>query len=124
MSRVLSGAVGDLTQLQSSNRLFFDAEDIFDHRVGAQFDVGMGDGTIEHDLGGAEGIAPVEQSDFGREAGEEQRLFHGRVAAADHGDGLATEEEAIAGSATGDPVTDQCLFAGQTQPARAWPRRQ
>ena len=61
----------------------------------------------------------MQQRDLGGEAGEEERLFHRRVAAAHHCDFLAAEEEAVAGSATGDAVADQRLLALQSQPARA-----
>jgi hypothetical protein len=64
----------------------------------------------------------MEQRDLGGKAGEEERLFHGRVAAAHHGNLLAAEEEAVAGGATGDAVADQRLFARQAQPAGAGAR--
>ena len=118
-SSSLLAAVAYVAQPQAVYVLFFDAEHFVDDGVGAQLDIGMRDGALQHDLGGAEGLAPVQQRDLGGEAGEEQRFFHGRVAAADHGDRLAAEEEAVAGGATGDAVADQRLLAGQTQPARA-----
>ncbi len=46
------------------------------------------------------------------------RLFHGGVAAADHGDLLAGEEKAIAGGAGRNAVADQRMLVGQTEPAR------
>ena len=57
--------------------------------------------------------------DLGGEASEEQRLFHGGIAAADDGDLLARGEEAVAGGAGADAVADQRLLAGQVEPAGA-----
>ena len=51
--------------------------------------------------------------------GEEERFLHGRVAATHHGNVFAAKEEAVAGSAAGNAVADERLFAGQSQPARA-----
>ena len=75
-------------------------------------------GAIEHDLGSTELIAAMNQRHLGGEAGEEDRLFHGGVAAANHGNLLAGKKEAVAGRAGRNAVSDQCLFAGQSQPAR------
>ena len=61
----------------------------------------------------------MQQRDLGGKAGEEERLFHRRIAAADDGNLAPAEEEAVAGGATGDAVTDQRLLAGQAQPTRA-----
>jgi hypothetical protein len=79
--------------------LLFHAQHLFHGGVGAQLDVGMGHGAVQHDLGRAEGLTPVQQRDLAGKAGEKQRLFHGRVAAAHHGNLLAAEEEAVAGGA-------------------------
>ena len=65
--------------------LLFDAQHLFDDCVGAQLDVGVRYGTVEHDLGCAEVLAAVQQRNLAGEAGEEERLFHSRVAAADDG---------------------------------------
>ena len=81
-------------------------------------DLRVCDGTIEHDARGAELLAPMDQGDFACEAGEEERLFHRRVAAADHGDLLAGEKEAVAGGARADTVADQGLLGRQPEPPR------
>ena len=65
---------------------------------------------VLHDLGSAQGVPAVDHVDLGGELREESRLFHGGVAAADHGDLLAPEEEPIAGRAGGDAVPHQCPF--------------
>ena len=93
------GAVGHIAQAQAFHGRVFDAEHFIDDRVGAQLDVRVGDGALQHDLRGTEGVAAVEQCDLGGEAGEEERFFHGRVAAAHDGDGFAAKEEAVAGGA-------------------------
>jgi hypothetical protein len=94
-----------------------DAEHLFDDGAGEELDLGMSHGAIEHDLRGAELFAAVDDGDFGGEAGEEESLFHGRVAAADDGDLFARGEEAVAGGAGGDAVADEGLFGGKVQPA-------
>ena len=77
----------------------------------------MGFGTFEHDGRGAEAVGAVDQRHFGREAGEEESLFHGAVATADDGDLLAAGEESVAGGAGADAVADEGLFGGQIEPA-------
>ena len=97
--------------------LFVDAEAFFDDDVGAEFDVGVGHGAVEHDARGAEVLAAVEEGDLGGEAGEEEGFFHGGVASADDGDFLSGEEEAVAGGAGADAVSDEGLLGGQAEPA-------
>ena len=78
----------------------------------------MSNGALEHDAGGAEVFAAVDDGDFAGEACEEERLFHGGVAAADDGDLFAAGEEAVAGGAGADAVADECLFRRKAEPAR------
>ena len=74
------------------------------------------------DLAGAQFVAAVDDGDFGGKAGEEEPLFQGAVAAADHDDFFAAEEEAIAGAAIADAAAGQFLFAGDAQLAWEWRR--
>ena len=53
-------------------------------------------------------------TDF-REAGQERRFLHGRIAAADHDDVLVAEEEPVAGGAPGDTVAAELLLLGQAE---------
>ena len=46
-----------------------------------------------------QGVAPMHDVDAAGDVGEVERFFHGGVAAADHGDRLVAEEEAVAGRA-------------------------
>src|SRR5580698_7345229 len=108
-----------ILQAQPAHLFLFNPNNLFDHRVGAQFDVGMSHGAVEHDLRSAKSFAPVEQRNLSRKAGKKQRFLHRRVTAAYNRNFLATEEESIAGSATGNTVTDQRLLTGQAEPARA-----
>ena len=55
--------------------------------------------------------------DLGGEASQKYRFFHGGIAAADHGDLLAREKEAIAGGARGNAVSNQLLLVRQPEPA-------
>jgi len=112
-------AGGDVFEAQALDVFFFDAEHLFDGGAGEEFDVGMGDGALEHDLRGAESLAAVDERDLGGEAGEEERFLHGGVAAADDGDLFAGEEEAVAGGAGADAVADERLLGWQVEPARA-----
>ncbi len=82
-----------------------------------KLDLGIVVGAVEHDLGGAEIVAAVDQRDFTAEAGEEVGLFHGGIAAAHHHDLLVAVEEAVAGGAGADAVADELLLVGQAQPA-------
>ena len=49
---------------------------------------------------------------------EVHRLFHRRIAAADHRDGLAAEEVAVARRAGGDAVARQLAIGADFQPPR------
>ena len=53
--------------------------------------------------------------------GEEERLFHGRIAAADHEDVLASVEKAVARGASRDAMAAIFLFAWTTEPASLRP---
>ena len=109
----------DVAQLQAAHLFLFDAENLFHHRAGHELDVGMGHGALHHDAAGAEAFRTVDERDFGGEASEKERLFHGRVAAADDCDLLAGGEEAVAGGAGADAVADERLLAGQAKPTGA-----
>jgi len=81
---------GDLIfDAEAFDVLVFYAEHLFDDGAGEEANVGVGHGAVEHDLGGAELLAAIDDGDLGGEAGEKERLFHGGVAAADDGDLLA-----------------------------------
>jgi hypothetical protein len=51
------------------------------------------------------------------EFGEKQGFFHGRIAATNDDDFLATEEETITGGAGGDAVAEQAFFGLQPEQA-------
>ena len=112
-------ARGGVFEAEALDVFFFDAEDFFDDGVGAELDLGVLFGAVVHDGRGAEFISAVDQGDFGGEAGEEEGLFHGGVAAADDGDFLAGGEEAVAGGAGGNAVADESLLGGEVEPAGA-----
>jgi hypothetical protein len=57
----------------------------------------------------------VNQRDLGGDVGQVKRLFHGGIAAADHGDLLAAIEKAIAGGTGADALAHESLLGGQTQ---------
>ena len=57
----------------------------------------------------------MNQINLAAEAAEEHRLFHGRVATANHRDDLLSEEETVTGCAPRDSVTAEFFFAWQTE---------
>ncbi len=69
----------------------------------------------------AERIAAVHNSDRPGELGEEERLFHGRIAAADHQHVLASVEKAVARGAGRDAVAAIFLLTWKTEPASLRP---
>ena len=73
-------------------------------------DLGVGEGPLLHDLGGPQLTPAVDDGDLVGEAGQEEGLFHGRVAPADDGDLLLPEEESVAGGAGGHPVAEEPLL--------------
>src|ERR1035437_7277506 len=66
----------------------------------------------------------MDQRDTGRKAGEKERLFEGRVAAADDRDVLTAKEEAVARGARGESVAQVLLFTGNVQHERTSTRRE
>ena len=61
----------------------------------------------------------MDQGHLVGEIGEEQRFLGRGVAAADHRDLLAAEEEAVAGGAGRNAEALEFAFAGQAQPVGA-----
>src|SRR5580658_4398842 len=57
--QIAFGSVADIAQAEAFDGEVFDAENLFDDGVGAQLDIGMSHGALQHDLGGAEGVAAV-----------------------------------------------------------------
>ena len=81
-------------------------------------DLVVGDRPVDHDLRRPERVAPVEQVDLGREAGEVGRLLERGVAAADHGDLAVLEEEAVACRAGRHAAPAQPGLAVEPEPQR------
>ena len=75
--------------------------------------------AVLQDLFGAQLVAAVKQGHLAGEVGQEQRLFHGGIAAADHHDLLAAVEEAVAGGASRDAEALVGLLGLETQPLGA-----
>src|SRR6267142_5308535 len=102
--KVVGLASFHVTQAQTGDIFLGHVEYFFHDGVGEEFDLVVLAGTVEHDLGGAEGFAAMNKGDLGGEASQEQRLFHGGVSAADHGDLFAGEEKSVASGTRGDTV--------------------
>jgi hypothetical protein len=101
---------------QSVHGLFLNAEDFLDGGVGEELDIGVRDGAVEHDARRAEVLAAMDEGDLCSKAGEEERLFHGGIAAADDSDLVIPEEESVAGGATADAVPDERLLRRKAEP--------
>src|SRR5439155_19430392 len=86
------------------------------HRGRLEADVGSLAGALDHDLGGAELVAPVDEREVRGELGDEDRVLHRRVASADDGDVLALEERTVADTARGDAAARELLLPGNPQP--------
>src|SRR5699024_4061420 len=72
-------------------------------------------GAVLHGLGSSQFLTAVDERDLRRETGEERGFLECRVATADDGDVLVTEEESITGGAPAHAVTGQLLLIGQTE---------
>ena len=81
-------------------------------------------GPLVHDLRGAELVAAVDDDQLAGELGDEDRVLHRRVAAADHDHLLVLEEGAVADAAGGDAAAAELDLAGDAEPARLRPHRQ
>ena len=86
------------------------AEHLVDDRVQDELDLLVLRGAVDHDRRRAELVAPVDDHDLAREAGEERRLLHRGVAAAHDRDDLVAEERAVAGRAVRDAASLQRLL--------------
>ena len=91
---------------------------ILDDSVGKKMNFLVMLRTIEHDFGSPKLITTVNESHFAGKTSEEQRFFHGGVATADHGNFFSRKKEAVACGAGGNPMTNQRLLTGQSQPSR------
>jgi len=80
------------------------------HGIPDHFDLFMGGCAVSHDLGGAEGVAAVDEVDFAAEPREEEGLFGGAVASADDGDVHFAVESTVAGGAGGDTFAAKEFF--------------
>src|SRR6202023_1431982 len=94
------------------------ADDLLDDAVPDDAYFGIGEKARLQDLFRAELVAAVDQGDAGSVVGEVERLLDRGVAAADHHDLAAAEEEAIAGGAGRDAEAAKFLLAGDAEPAR------
>ena len=91
---------------------------------GLEVDVVLLAGPVEHDLRGPVLVAPVDAGELVGVLGDEDRVLHRRVAAADHGDVLALEEGAVADAAGGDAAAGELGLARDPEPARLGAHRE
>ena len=105
--RELGGLAGLEVAQRQAGELAASPVDLGDLAVPDELDLRVGEGAVLHRLGGAQGVAAVDDRDGLGEAGEEGGLLHRGVAAADDGDVLVLEEEAVTGGAPGDAAAGQ-----------------
>src|SRR3989344_3554177 len=72
--------------------------------------------AVLHDLGGAEFVRTVKQSDLGRKLGQENRFLNGRVPAADYYQLFAFEEKPVAGGAGGNSLGAELGLGRKIEP--------
>src|ERR1700754_4864753 len=111
-----------VAQLQTRDAAL--AENFDDLGVGAPVNLRLVLGALQHDAGGAELVAAVHDRDRAAEAGEEEGLLHRRVAAADDGDVLVAEEEAVTGGTGADATTQEELLSRNVQVTRGGTHRE
>ena len=98
---------------------FLVPEHLFDDRVPDEPDLRVVERPLGHDLRGPERVPAVDHVDGGGETGEEEGLFHGGVAAADHRHFPAAVERSVAGGAGRDAAVQELLLRGEAEPAGA-----
>src|SRR6188472_263457 len=99
-------------------------DELLRHIGGLEGDVALLPGPLEHDLRSAELVAAVDHGQLAGELGDEDRVLHRRVAAADHDHLLVFEEGAVADAAGGDAAAAELDLAGDAEPSRLRPHRQ
>ena len=107
-----------VAQQHPGHLVLLDAQHVLDVVGRQDAEVLGGARGVDHHPGGAELVAAVHQHDLGREAREERRLLHRRVAAAGHHDALAAEERGVADGAVADAASLQGLLARQAELTR------
>jgi hypothetical protein len=80
-------------------------------------DIGLREQALLQDLLAPQAVAAMHQRDVAREVRQVQRFLGRGIAAADHGDILAAEEEAVTGGAGGDAEARQLLLTRNAEPA-------
>ena len=115
-----SSLISPVTVSRSRTPVTFDvADDLLDRLVEDELDLLVGPRAVDHDRRGAELLAAVDEVDLAREAGDEGRLLHRRVAAADDDDDLVAEERGVAGRAVRDAAALQLQLGLEPELARA-----
>src|SRR5947209_19701856 len=110
------GKVPDLSRfhvakLEAADLFLLHVVDVLHHRVGKELDFLVLACAVQHDFGGAEVVAAMNECDLTGETCQKKSFFHGRVAAADHRDWLVTEKEAAQGCAATDLIISNSLLA-------------
>ncbi|EMF27163.1 sugar ABC transporter ATPase [Streptomyces gancidicus BKS 13-15] len=110
--------VGEFTRLdvaQLETRELLVTLDLGDLAVPDERDLRVGEGTLLHRLGGAQRVTAVDDRHGLGEARQEGRLLHSGVTAADDGDVLVLEEEAVTGGAPRDTAAGEGVLVRQPE---------
>ncbi len=121
--QTLGGDGGHLFRLQVAHPDGFNGtlgrvEHLFDGSRRDEVDLLVAARAVQHDPRRAKLLSPVEQVDLAGKLGEEDGLFHRRIAATHHDNFFAAEKVAVAGGARGNAVADQLLFRFEAQQPR------
>ena len=93
-------------------------EHVLDDGVPQELDLGVGVGSVLHDLRRPQRVTAVDDRHRIGEPREERGLLDGGVAATDDADVVAAEEESVAGCAGREPVPDEALLGLEAQHER------
>ena len=83
--------------------------------IPGEADLLVGEGTVLHDLRGAQFVAAVNDRHGLGELGQEQGLFESGIAPADDGDVVFAEEESVTRGTGRETVSEQSCLLGKTQ---------
>src|SRR5439155_2642900 len=96
-------------------------QNVHNYGVPQRLDLLVAEQAVLHDFRSAELVAAMNEQDLVRESGEKQRLFGGRVSAADDRDVFIAKEISVAGGARRNPVPNEFALGLEAQQPRRGP---
>ena len=107
----------DIAEVGAGDAFKVGAADFLGHGIPYHLNLGIGEDTVLHGLGGAQFVAAVDEVDLVAEGGEVVGLLAGGVAAAHHCHVGTLVEGTVAGGTGRDALSVEPLLAVETQPA-------